>query len=140
MKTAAFERFWLNSQFLTLHSTRPSTTDAAKFNINPEGKLMREAQNIGDELQIMAGHLKTQYQVVEEFSALFAERALNSLVLRDTDTSAQTRKLEQLLKQTRSRQGDIEELIQGAASVYRSVSSHWNRVTSPQIANHGVAC
>lgn len=122
MKTIAFEHFWQNTQMSKFHSAIPSLLDAAKFDINPEGMLMREAQNIGDELQIIAGHLKTQSQVIEELSVLFAERALNSPVLRDMDTTPQTVKLEQLLKQTRYRQGEIEELIQGATSVYKSVS------------------
>jgi hypothetical protein len=94
-----------------------------KFNLNPEGSLLREAQDIGDELQIISGHLKTQFQVIEEFSVLLAERVNHSSVLRGTNASASTSKLHQLLESTASRQGDIEELIQGAAAVHKSVST-----------------
>jgi predicted lipase len=118
MKTTAFESFWRSSQFSKLHPVR---SDVAKFDINPEGELLREAQSIGDELRIMASHLKTQSQVIEEFSILFKERAINSNMLREMDT--QTKNLRSLEQQMTSRQGDIEDLMEGAASVYRGVSA-----------------
>ncbi|KAH7391670.1 hypothetical protein BKA64DRAFT_756924 [Cadophora sp. MPI-SDFR-AT-0126] len=118
LRTAAFERFWRNTESRGVPEIGLADVN---FKLNLEGTLLREAQHIGDELQIIAGILKTQSQVMEEFSTLSTERVSHSLTLRDNDATEQTRKLEQLLKKAASRHEEIEELVQGAAAIHKRI-------------------
>ncbi|RDW62070.1 hypothetical protein BP6252_11503 [Coleophoma cylindrospora] len=69
MKTVAFETFW---QQMEMDSPRGSREMSEKIkraylNINPEGALLRESQDIVEELRMMARIFTQQYQVVKDF-------------------------------------------------------------------------
>jgi hypothetical protein len=79
MKTIAFDRFWRQMAIDSLNpnpkllssrgsSAAPTSSSASVYlNVNPEGTLLREAQDIAEELRIMARIFIQQYQVVKDF-------------------------------------------------------------------------
>jgi len=73
MKTIAFDRFWhqmaidaFNPQNNKL-SSGPGSSSTVYLNVNPEGTLLREAQDIAEELRIMSRIFIQQQQVVKDF-------------------------------------------------------------------------
>lgn len=71
MKTVAFETFWrqLNKLSARDHQQQDFEVPARTYlNINPEGELLRETQDIIEELRMMQGIFNQQMHVMEEFS------------------------------------------------------------------------
>ncbi|ROW01897.1 hypothetical protein VMCG_05556 [Cytospora schulzeri] len=68
-KTVAYEAFWRNIELFSKdNQKRRSMQPSAKYlDINPEGKLLREAQDIAEELRIMIGIYNQQLSVVKDF-------------------------------------------------------------------------
>lgn len=65
----AFKNFWRNVEsFSKSRNRRDSTRQSHKYlDINPEGTLLREAQDIAEELRIMIGIFSQQLGVVRSF-------------------------------------------------------------------------
>ncbi|KAM7183911.1 hypothetical protein V8F20_012434 [Naviculisporaceae sp. PSN 640] len=72
LTAVAYEGFWRNTalQSLQTRNLQREVTDTARhryLEINPEGKLLQEAQDIAEELQIMKRIFNEQLQVVKDF-------------------------------------------------------------------------
>jgi hypothetical protein len=68
--TIAYESFWRNMEIRAMRSAPPSsisTTNHKYLDINPEGTLLRESQDIAEELQIMLRIYNQQLHVVRDF-------------------------------------------------------------------------
>ena len=67
--TIAFEAFWRNVEKSTKIRDRPDANRQSQkyLDINPEGTLLREAQDIAEELRIMIGIYSQQLGVVKNF-------------------------------------------------------------------------
>jgi hypothetical protein len=89
MKTVAFDRFWhqmaidsLNAQNRKL-SSNPRSSSTIYLNVNPEGTLLRESQDIAEELRMMSRIFIQQQHVVKDFKK--ALEKLNERAVPDED-------------------------------------------------------
>ena len=100
LKTVAFENFWHQTRIDALRKNRDSADQEVVrtyLNINPEGALLNEIQDIMEELRMMSRIFNQQSQVVKEF-----KKALEKLA--DLETSQQQpHKLVEKLPRTISR-------------------------------------
>lgn len=69
MKTVAFETFWAQMRMDALRDPLAHSDQSVRtyLNVNPEGALLRETQDIVEELHMMSGLFSQQYQVVKDF-------------------------------------------------------------------------
>jgi len=67
MKTSAYETFWSQMRLDSLKESQTEKSIRAYLNVNPEGTLLREAQDIVEELRMMSRIFTQQYQVVKDF-------------------------------------------------------------------------
>lgn len=68
MKTIAFETFWNQMRMDSLRDPSQQTENGARayLNVNPEGVLLRESQDIIEELHMMSRVFSQQLQVVKD--------------------------------------------------------------------------
>lgn len=142
--TIAFKVFW-NSVGGTHRSnvTRGSDQQSQQYlNINPEGTLLREAQDIAEELRIMNGIFSQQLSVVKSFQKCLdhmngrpnTRPTLRNTVEADADqvTSSQTQHekpisvaemdfLEDLVEEVENRKAEIVDLEKAALQTCQQV-------------------
>lgn len=94
-KTDAFEGFWRNMKERNLNPQNYSYSGTGQkyLDINPEGALLRESQDIAEELRIMLRVYNQQLNVVKDFSK--ALRHMNGESKNETD---EVRKLMKILQ------------------------------------------
>lgn len=102
--TIAYECFWRNMEIRAMKSA-PSgaigTTNHKYLDINPEGTLLRESQDIAEELQIMLRIYNQQLHVVRDFRKILGH--MNGESKNETD---EVRTLMRLLRQNQIVPGD----------------------------------
>lgn len=95
--TIAYESFWRNMEIRAMKSV-PSgtigTTNHKYLNINPEGMLLRESQDVAEELQMMLKIYNQQLHVVRDFRKILGH--MNGESKNETD---EVRTLIKLLRQ-----------------------------------------
>jgi len=102
--TIASERFWRNNDIRALKFAPRGTIEAVKkmyLDINPEGTLLRESQDVVEELQIMSRIYDQQIHVVRDFRKFLGH--MNGEPKNGTD---EVRTLIKLLQQSQNVAGD----------------------------------
>jgi hypothetical protein len=138
MKTIAFQAFWRNIK--PARNTDPKTLDSGnanrlQLNINPEGKLLREAQDIAEELRLMAEVFDQQLQMVTNFhkalKRIFDRQSSNQEEKKEKKEEKHNQKVTQsnldrasdLEEEIISRHGKIRHLEEAACRTCRQVSA-----------------
>lgn len=138
--TIAFEVFW-NSVGGTHRSSDTPGSDQQYLNINPEGTLLREAQDIAEELRIMNGIFSQQLGVVKSFQKCLehmngrpktrsrdtteanADQSKSSLTQNEKPVSvAEMDFLEDLVQEVEDRKAEIVDLEKAALQTCQQVS------------------
>jgi hypothetical protein len=118
MKTIAFEAFWIQMRMDSLKDPFHHSEKGARayLNVNPEGALLREAQDIAEELRMMSRIFTQQYQVVKDF-----KKALEKLNDREDrkQEPVVVKQFRKLLESSDRVLGDIES--EGMRSQYLRV-------------------
>jgi hypothetical protein len=102
--TIAYESFWRNMEIRSMKIAQNSTSGSAKhpyLDINPEGTLLRESQDVAEELQIMLKIYNQQLHVVRDFRKVLGH--MNGESKNETD---EVRTLIKLLRQNSIVAGD----------------------------------
>lgn len=99
--TIAYECFWRNMEIRGMRFTSPGTSNHSYLNINPEGTLLRESQDVAEELQIMLRIYNQQLHVVRDFRKILGH--MNGESKNETD---EVRTLIKLLRQNPLAAGD----------------------------------
>ncbi|CZR52676.1 uncharacterized protein PAC_02553 [Phialocephala subalpina] len=102
--TIAYESFWRNMEIRSMKIAQNSTSGSAKhsyLDINPEGTLLRESQDVAEELQIMLKIYNQQLHVVRDFRKILGH--MNGESKNETD---EVRTLIKLLRQNPILAGD----------------------------------
>ncbi|KAF7554998.1 hypothetical protein G7Z17_g2492 [Cylindrodendrum hubeiense] len=129
--TMAFELFWNNVKWQPMNVDANSSEDSTRsyLNINPEGVLLRESQDIAEELSIMERIFKQQSTVVKDFKKYMDthhaefERASNNTnkptkrqrTLMKTARRADTVEAADFIEQIKNRTTEINELKKSVA-------------------------
>lgn len=147
---SAFKMFWRNVEsFSKNRDGRGSTRQSHRYlDINPEGTLLREAQDISEELRIMIGIFSQQLGVVRSFQKCLEHlngdfktrnkphqvtKSLQQLLdwVRDPSSQEQTKKpvslaemdfLEDLVEEVENRRSEIMDLENAALQTCQQVS------------------
>jgi Mg2+ and Co2+ transporter CorA len=102
--TIAYESFWRNMEIRSMKIAQNGTNGSAKhsyLDINPEGTLLRESQDVAEELQIMLKIYNQQLHVVRDFRKILGH--MNGESKNETE---EVRTLIKLLRQNPSLAGD----------------------------------
>jgi hypothetical protein len=102
--TIAYESFWRNMEIRAMKSVPTGTigtTNHKYLDINPEGTLLRESQDVAEELQIMLRIYNQQLHVVRDFRKILGH--MNGESKNETD---EVRTLIKLLRQNQIAPGD----------------------------------
>ncbi|KUJ13404.1 uncharacterized protein LY89DRAFT_721425 [Mollisia scopiformis] len=99
--TIAYECFWRNMEIRGMRFASPGTNNHSYLNINPEGTLLRESQDVAEELQIMLRIYNQQLHVVRDFRKILGH--MNGESKNETD---EVRTLIKLLRQNPLVAGD----------------------------------
>jgi hypothetical protein len=102
--TIAYESFWRNMEIRSMKIAQNSATGSAKhsyLDINPEGTLLRESQDVAEELQIMLRIYNQQLHVVRDFRKILGH--MNGESKNETD---EVRTLIKLLRYNQIVAGD----------------------------------
>lgn len=147
--TIAFKVFWDSvERFSQSRDSRGSNRQNQKYlNINPEGTLLREAQDIAEELQIMNGIFSQQLGVVKSFQKCLEHMNGQSKtrtkqqhlfgLIKDLGTSSQADEipvslaemdfLEDLVEEVENRKSEIVDLESAALHTCEQVSRSEDR-------------
>lgn len=120
MKTIAFETFWSQMRMDSLKDPLAQSENSAiraYLNVNPEGALLRECQDIVEELRMMSRIFTQQSQVVKDF-----KKALEKLNEKDDRMQESTASLRKILQDSESIGSD---------------NTHYSRVPKSTIINAG---
>ncbi|KAF8849052.1 hypothetical protein BDZ45DRAFT_753177 [Acephala macrosclerotiorum] len=102
--TIAYESFWRNMEIRSMKIAQNGTNGSSKhsyLDINPEGTLLRESQDVAEELQIMLKIYSQQLHVVRDFRKILGH--MNGESKNETD---EVRTLIKLLRQNPILVGD----------------------------------
>ncbi|KAK7740946.1 hypothetical protein SLS53_005009 [Cytospora paraplurivora] len=94
-KTVAYEAFWRNVEVAATSQKygRFKVPNPKYLHINPEGRLLREAQDIAEELRIMIGIYAQQLSVVKDFHKCLEQLNGGPIGARDRDLKRLVRHL-----------------------------------------------
>ncbi|UKZ69360.1 uncharacterized protein TrAtP1_010368 [Trichoderma atroviride] len=120
---AAYSVFWLNVNLHSSNTAKFNNRKAESFrylNINPEGILLKESQDITEELKIMEGQYKHQLAVVSRLSKHLKNRLDKVSSSSGESEAARVAKLDfeeaaDLIEKIKERTAEIEDLQSAAA-------------------------